>query len=130
MEYACVRGDRGDVVANNVYLARTFWQRLCGLLALPRLESGSGLWLEPCASVHTLGLSYPIDVVFVDGTGRIGRIAHAVAPWRVALAPVRCCAVLEIPAGAASEQGLAAGNKLRLAPEPISDPVTVEGDDE
>jgi len=130
MEYACVRGYCGDVVAESVFLATTFWQRLSGLLALPRLERGSGLWLEPCGSVHTLGLSYSIDVVFVDGNGRIGRIAHAVAPWRVALAPASCCAVLEMPAGAARAQCLAEGNKLRLAPEPVSVPLTVEGHDE
>lgn len=44
----------------------TFWSRLRGLYGSPPLPEGHGLFIRPCKAVHTLGLTGPIDVVFLD----------------------------------------------------------------
>src|ERR687890_1402374 len=78
--------------------ATTFRARLLGLAFVAELPPGHALLFPRCRSVHTCGMRFAIDVVFLDEHGRVVRGARAVAPWRV----VRCpgaYAVLEARAG-------------------------------
>lgn len=71
--------------------------RLCGLAGLDRAEAGRGLLIPRCASVHTFGMRFPLDLYFLDRDG---------APLALRLAVPRRClvwhrgaaAVLELPA--------------------------------
>lgn len=83
-----------------------------GLLIRPPLQPGEALWLQPCGSIHTWGMRYPIDALFLDADLRILRVAPAIRPWRVALAPRGTRSVIELPAGAA--RGLGAGDRLLI----------------
>lgn len=91
--------------------AETFLARLRGLLFRPPPGPGEGLLLVPCASVHTAFMRTPIDVVFLDRTGRIRRIVPRLAPWRAA-ASVGAYQTLELAAGEAARLGLQAGQSL------------------
>ncbi len=97
--------------------ADTFPARLRGLLFAPPLKPGQGLLLDPCASVHTAGMAYPIDVVFLDRAGTITKIVPHLPPWRIA-ACRSATRTLELAAGEARRLGLAAGLSLAgcLAP--------------
>lgn len=57
-----------------IRLADHGWARARGLIAYPRLRLGEGLWLRPCRAVHAWGMSYPLDVVFLDADQRIVKI--------------------------------------------------------
>ena len=80
--------------------AHTFWQRLGGLLVRPRLQAGQALVLKPCSSVHTCFMRYAIDVVFVDGQGRVLKVIRNLKPWRAAWC-WRAKAAIEFAAGQA-----------------------------
>jgi uncharacterized membrane protein (UPF0127 family) len=73
--------------------------RLCGLAGL-RAPPGPGvaLLLAPCRSVHTAGMRWCLDLVWLGEGGAVVRIDPVVPPWRV-----RSCrrgvAVVEVPAG-------------------------------
>jgi uncharacterized membrane protein (UPF0127 family) len=69
--------------------------------------------LRPAASVHTAFMRFPIDVVFVDGAGRVLDIAHSVRPWR-AVACRGAKAVVELAAGECSRRDLETGDELVL----------------
>ena len=104
-------------MAERAGLALGAWERLVGLLGRSGLDEGDGLWLEPCDSVHMLGMRFPIDVAFLDREGRVLRTAESLRPWR-ATWPVRGarCA-LELPAGTLRRTGTQAGDQLlREAP--------------
>ena len=58
------------VIADRVTHARRLWQRVRGLIGRPALAPGDALVLEPATQVHTVGMSYPIDVVFCDALPR------------------------------------------------------------
>src|SRR3954452_3426009 len=76
-------------------VARGFRARLLGLAF--RRSAPEALLISRCRSVHTCGMRFAIDVVFLDGEGRVLRVAERVRPWRV----VSCRgarAVIEIPA--------------------------------
>lgn len=63
--------------------ARDPLARLLGLAGLRALPAGTGLLLPHTRSIHTLGMRFPLDVVWLDGDGRVLRIDRAVMPWRV-----------------------------------------------
>jgi len=82
----------GDVT---VPVATGFRSRLLGLALLGRERAGPGLLIPRCRSVHTLGMRFPIDIVFLDGAGREIRRLEAVGRFRAAFEP-RAAAVLEL----------------------------------
>ena len=61
---------------------RGFGGRLLGLMGHPGLPPGQALVLEGDNSIHTLFMRFPIDVVFLDGAGRVKHLYHAMPPWR------------------------------------------------
>ena len=71
----------------HVRIAGGFLQRARGLLLRPPLAENEALLLPGCASVHTFGMRYTIDVVFLDPLGRVLRVARSLRPWRVASHP-------------------------------------------
>ena len=56
-----------------VSVADTHFARLRGLLGRRRLRSDEGLWVVPCQGVHTIGVLFPIDVVYLDEALRVIR---------------------------------------------------------
>jgi uncharacterized membrane protein (UPF0127 family) len=91
--------------------ARGFIARLRGLIAQPLPAPATGLWIEPCVSVHTFGVREPLDLVFVSRCMVALRIDVAVPPRRVRWA-TGARAVLELRAGEAQRLGLRAGSRL------------------
>ena len=78
--------------------ARSFGARLHGLLFRPALRDGEGICLAPCRAVHTLGMAFAIDVVFLDARGAVLRLVPSLPPGRMAWC-LRAAMVIELPAG-------------------------------
>ena len=100
-----------------LHRAESFSARLFGLLARPPLGPDEALYLAPCASVHTAFMRYPIDVAFVDCSGRVLKVAANLRPFRAAWCR-GAHAVVEFAAGAALRHGATVGGVLQLAAEP------------
>ena len=81
-----------------VAVAAGFLARLRGLSGLGSLGPGEGLEIPRCRSVHTVGMRFALDLVWLDGDGRVVRVDRDVAPLRL-----RSCrgarAVVEVAAG-------------------------------
>ena len=58
-----------EQVATSVEIAATRRSRRRGLLGRDSLDEAFAMLLAPCAAVHTAGMRFPIDVVFVDRQG-------------------------------------------------------------
>jgi uncharacterized protein len=97
----------------HAFRASSFIARMFGLLGRRPLERGEALWLNPCASVHTLGMGYPIDVVFLDRDGAVVDTRTALAPRRMAGAR-RARSVLELAPNQINEFGIAPGKRVTL----------------
>lgn len=96
-------------------IARHFLERLTGLIGRPVPERGSGLLIEPCAAVHTVGLSQPIDLVFLDASGLAVRVRKALPAARFAFCP-GARSVVELRCGEIDRLGLATGDRwIRIA---------------
>ena len=70
-------------IADRVQLAGDGRNRRKGLLGRDTLPSGEGLWIVPCEAVHTFGMRFPIDLVYLDRQLRIVKIRSNVGPWRI-----------------------------------------------
>jgi uncharacterized protein len=76
-----------------ILVARSPLARLLGL-ALRRRPPRHALLLPRCRSVHTFGMRFPLDLIWLDREGRVLRVDEAVPPWRVRSCR-RAAAVLE-----------------------------------
>lgn len=105
---------RESVLATNARVARSWWARGKGLLGRRELPAGEGLVIEPCASIHTWFMAFPIDVAFIARDGRVVRVAHALQPWRVGPFARGAHAAIELPAGTLRRTGTVEGDYLAL----------------
>ena len=106
----------GRPIAGEAWTAANAWERMVGLLATERLGPGQGLLLAPCGSVHTFGMRFSIDILFLDRQNRVLAVARDVGPCRVRVGPRGARSVLELAAGAASAAGVREGDALRFVP--------------
>ncbi len=84
------------ILGTPVPVAITRRARLLGLALLDRDRAGPGLLIPDCRSVHTFGMRFDLDLLFLDGNGRVTELRRSVPPFRF----VRCraaAAVLELP---------------------------------
>lgn len=74
------------------------------LTGLSMLGSGRGcpVLLPGCRAVHTFGMRFPVDVIFLDDSGRAIRRERGVRPRRFLREP-RAAAVLEVPSESGAE---------------------------
>ena len=104
---------KGTTLADRADIADTSKKRKTGLLKHTRLEPGEGLWISPCEAVHTVGMKFPIDVLFLDKKRRVIKIRPEMPRWRFAGA-LRAHSVLELPSGAAAGAKTAPGDQLEF----------------
>jgi len=55
--------------------------------------------LTPCRAVHTFGLSYPVDVAFLDRRGAVVALYHRLAPGNASRWHRAAVYALELPVG-------------------------------
>ncbi|MBN1596410.1 DUF192 domain-containing protein [candidate division FCPU426 bacterium] len=107
---------RGIVLAAQVEIAGNFYLRLRGLLGISGLRPGAGLYLTPCRGVHTFGLRFPIDAVYVNARGVVLQVL-TLTPWRCGPFLLPCQGVLELPPGTGTAGKCIPGDQLRQVPE-------------
>jgi len=93
-----VNQTRQTILAHEVKEARCFFHRLKGWIGIRTARPGQGLYLTPCHGVHTWGLQFPVDVVYIDPQGIILEIL-TLRPWCLGPYLPACRGVLELPAG-------------------------------
>jgi uncharacterized protein len=89
---------RETVLGFTVPVASTRASRLLGLARLHREAAGEGLLIPRCRSVHTFGMRFPLDLLFLGEDGRVVRLDRAVPPSRI-VRSLEGASVLELPSG-------------------------------
>jgi uncharacterized membrane protein (UPF0127 family) len=100
-----------DCVIQNISKTSNFLERMRGLLASPPLKENEGLLISPCSFVHTFGMNYAIDLVFLDKQWTIVKTVRALRPWRMA-ASNTASMVLELAADSLDKLQLTTGLQL------------------
>src|SRR5215831_11528076 len=106
-----VNATRGTVIADRVSIAGSSAERRTGLLKHSELLPGDGLWIAPCECIHTFGMKFAIDAVFLNKKKKVAKIAAGLPRRRLAMA-LLADSVLELPAGTASRTDTRIGDQL------------------
>ena len=109
MKTIALRTAEGRFIAHEVRVAYSLAARLLALSRERSLPTRAGLLLSPARGIHTLGMRFAVDVVFLSRQMRVLGLAPRVQPWRIVLAPRGTARVLELAAGQIAATGLQAG---------------------
>lgn len=106
-----VNASRGSDLAPRAWRADTWLGRLVGLLGRTGLPEDGGLILEPCQSVHCMGMRFPIDVLFCDRDGTV-LYARTLPPQRFSPLVRGARRAIELPEGTILRTGTAPGDRI------------------
>lgn len=104
----------GAVLAGVVQIADDFITRLKGLIGRTGLKSDEALIIQPCKSVHTCFMSFPIDVIFLNKELYILRTMENMQPYRFSPIVAGSCMVIELPAGSLAATLTGVGHQVKL----------------
>ncbi len=105
---------RNTVLATEADLADRGATRRKGLLGRESLPAGLGLWIVPCEAVHTFGMKFPIDVLYLDRKRRIRKVRSGLAPQRLSMC-LLAHSVLELPVGTAQQTQTQPGDQISFS---------------
>ncbi len=107
---------RQTLIAWEVEVVGTAWDRMRGLIGRSPEEfrPGRGLLISPSEGIHTIGMSFPIDVVYLDSDHRVIQVYHRLRPFRFGSVRFKAKSVLELPAGTLKESRTEVGDLLQF----------------
>jgi uncharacterized membrane protein (UPF0127 family) len=104
----------GNILAGDVRIAGDLFSRMRGLLGKKELPPGQGLLIKPCNSIHTIGMRFAIDAVFLDRDNRVVATISALPPNRLTRLYFRATSVLELPPGTIDKCATAVGDEFEF----------------
>ena len=109
---------RETFLATEASVADTYLRRLIGLLGKTRrwARFGCGLWIVPSRGVHTIGMLFPIDLIFLNKAKEVIYVEEYVRPFRVSSLPLKATSVLELPVHTVNRTGTRVGDVLEIGP--------------
>jgi uncharacterized membrane protein (UPF0127 family) len=104
---------RNTELACRAEIAGTSGKRRTGLLKHKSLPAGEGLWIVPCEGVHTFGMKFAIDVLFLNKKRKVLKVRADMDRGKISFC-LRAYSVLELPAGTAAATGTVPGDQLEF----------------
>lgn len=99
-----------------VNVANTSFTRLKGLIGRLRLRSGDGLWVVPSGGVHTFGLLFALDLIYLDSDCQVIHQIESFPAFGIAPFKMHAASVLELPAHSIYVSQTQAGDRLVICP--------------
>lgn len=108
---------RETFVATQVQVADSYFTRLVGLLGKTSrwAQAGRGLWILPSRGVHTIGMLFPIDLIFLSKQKQVVHIEEHVRPFRISKVSLKATSVLELPTHTVYHSHTQVGDELEIA---------------
>ena len=95
-----------------VLVANSFFSRLIGLLNRSSIEPSEGLFFKKAPAIHTIGMRFPIDILFLDASRSVAKVLRQVKPNRI-LPYITSQYTIELAAGQSDEKKIRTGEILR-----------------
>ena len=105
----------GKELSNNVAEADSLFKRMKGLIGKTEMKAGEALLIKPCMSIHTFGMRFPIDVIFLNKKNEVITIIKNLKPNRITRVYPKAVSVLELPAGTLKEIDTRVGDEIEIA---------------
>ena len=95
--YCVYNATRECFLSLSVTAADTMFARLRGLIGKLKLKSNEGIWVVPSKAIHTLGVLFPIDLIYLDKDLRVIHVVEHFPCFRIAPLRAQAESVLELP---------------------------------
>lgn len=95
--YCVYNQTRECFLSLGVVAANTIFTRLKGLIGKLKLGLDEGLWVVPSQGVHTLGVPFPLDLIYLDENHRVLHVIEHFPSFRLAPLRIKAASVLELP---------------------------------
>jgi uncharacterized protein len=105
---------KSSCLGEQIKMADSSLRRLVGLLGKRSLAPGCGLFIVPSQAIHTVGMAFPIDVIFVDKKYAVLGVREAVRPFRITRVFWKAMGVLELPVGTIGGTRTEVGDQLKV----------------
>jgi len=99
------------VYKRQVQKTETAWERTKGLLGRQDLKEGEGFLIDPCNSIHTFFMRFPLDVIYLDYEGNVVKLIEKLRPWRMS-GCFSSAKVLEVSSRFIITSGIKIGDQL------------------
>jgi uncharacterized protein len=111
---------RETFLATSATVADTYLSRLVGLLGRTRrwARPGQGLWIVPSYGVHTIGMLFSIDLVFLDRANQVVHLEEHIRPFSISKVILKADSVLELPPHTVFRSRTHVGDQLEIGPLP------------
>jgi uncharacterized protein len=108
---------RETFVATEATVADSYLARLVGLLGKTRrwAQLGKGLWIIPSRGIHTIGMLFPIDLIFLSKEKEVVHVEEHVRPFRISKVSLKAMSVLELPPHSIYRSRTQVGDQLEIA---------------
>jgi uncharacterized membrane protein (UPF0127 family) len=111
---------RETFVATEATVADSYVRRLVGLLGKTKrwARLGAGLWIVPSRGVHTIGMMFPIDIIFLGKEKEVVHVEEHVRPFRISNVSLKAASVLELPPHTIYRTGTRVGDRIEISAAP------------
>ena len=96
---------RNSIVVERLKIARNLFERFRGLIGSPPLGEREGLLIPYCKGIHTIGMRYPLNVIYLDRDGKVLKLIDSLPPNSIGHIILHSHSVLELPVGAIRRSG-------------------------
>jgi uncharacterized membrane protein (UPF0127 family) len=107
---------RDSILGDTVRVADRFLPRLKGLLLAREPVAGEGLWIHPCSMIHSFGMRFEFDAIFLGPEGKVVGRYERFGRNRISGFFRTARGVLELPAGTIAETATEVGDEVRFEP--------------
>lgn len=107
---------RESFLSLSIKTADTHLARLRGLLGRMQLRSDEGIWIVPSQGVHTIGVLFPIDVIYLDKENRVIHLVESLGTFRISPLRREAASVLEMKARTIYSSHTQVGDRLVICP--------------
>ncbi len=96
-KYCVFNLTRESFLSLGVSKADTAWSRLRGLLGKRYLNPNDGLWIVPSQGIHTFGMLFPIDAIYLGKEDLVVELVEGLWPFRIGPIRMATASVIELP---------------------------------
>ena len=68
-----------------IFSTENVFERTAGLLKFPPLNLNQGLLINKCNSIHTFGIKYSLDIVYLSRHLKVIKVVENIKPTRMSL---------------------------------------------
>ena len=106
--------EQKSCIVLNVKCAKSFSQRLKGLLGTKEFPDIDGIYFSGVSCIHTFFMQYPIDILFLTKEKTVCKVIENVVPFRIVWGSFNAFSVIEMQAGGAGKTKIKTGDTVQI----------------